>query len=166
MSKSAKDKAKAKLKAKVASKKKVKAKAKTPVKAKRKAKKPAAKRKGRGRPKIVITDAMIRQAAAHAANGLTMEQIAAVLGLGMSTLYEKANEYPDFLDAIQGGRAKGVAKVANALFTEATGGDVQAMKYYLGSRNSENWGENKNLDVNVKAQAEIKLTRSIKKPKK
>lgn len=156
MPKSAKDKAKAKLKAAAARKKaKSKAKAKVPV-----------KRKPLGRPKLVITADMMKKAEAHAARGLTMEQIADVLGIGERTLYEKTAEFPHFAQAIQGGRAKGIEKVANALFKEATGGDVQAMKYYLGSRNRENWGENNNLDVNVTAQGEIKLTRSVVKTKK
>ncbi len=95
----------------------------------------------RGRPPIEITDEVCQKAESLAAQGLTMDQIASVLGMGVSTLYEKQAEYPDFLEAIKDGRAKGIATVSNSLFAKATAGDNTAMIFYLKNRDPDNWEE-------------------------
>ena len=94
---------------------------------------------GAGRPAIPITDEVCKKAESLAAQGLTQAQIASVLGMGESTLYEKIKEYPEFLEAIEAGKAKGIATVTNALFNKAKDGDVPAMKYYLNNRDNANW---------------------------
>ena len=92
-----------------------------------------------GRPKIEITKELCKKAEKLSAQGLTREQIAQVLGMGVSTLYEKLNKYSDLLEAIEEGKAKGIATVTNALFKKATEGDVPAQKYYLNNRDNRNW---------------------------
>ena len=42
-----------------------------------------------GRPEIVITDETLKRAEVYAAQGLTMPQIASVLGMSETTLYDK-----------------------------------------------------------------------------
>lgn len=71
---------------------------------------------------------------ALAASGLTETQIAAALGIAHGTLIEKKREYPEFLQAIKSGQAKGIAKIANALFQKATNGDTTAMIFFLKAR--------------------------------
>ena len=92
-----------------------------------------------GRKKKLITKEVIRKAEKHAAQGLSREQIAHVLGLGVSTLYEKLNDYPELLEAINRGKSKGLEQITNALFKKATGGDVTAQKYYLNNRDNDRW---------------------------
>ena len=92
-----------------------------------------------GRPLIEITEKLCKKAESLAAQGLTMEQIAQTLGMGERTLYEKVKEYPHFSQAIEAGRAKGIAQVTNALFKKAIDGDVPAQKYYLNNRDNANW---------------------------
>lgn len=92
-----------------------------------------------GRPPFEITDQVCKKAETLAAQGLTMEQIAAVLGIGVRTVYEKQAEFPQFSQAIEDGRAKGIATISNALFQNAKGGDIQAQKYYLNNRDNANW---------------------------
>lgn len=94
---------------------------------------------GAGRPAFEITEAVCKKAESLAAQGLNREQIASVLGMGTSTLYEKLNEYPEFMEAITVGKAKGIATVTNALFTRAKDGDVTAQKYYLNNRDNASW---------------------------
>ncbi len=91
------------------------------------------------RPAIEITVDMCKKAESLAAQGLTMEQIASVLGIGVRTLYEKQAAYPQFSQAIEQGRDKGIATVTNALFNKAKEGDVAAQKYYLNNRDNANW---------------------------
>ena len=100
-----------------------------------------------GRPLIEITDEMCQKAEKLAAQGLIMGQIAAVLGMGERTLYEKVAEYPHFSQAIEDGRAKGIAQVTNALFKKANEGDVAAQKYYLNNRDNANWKDKVTTEI-------------------
>lgn len=73
------------------------------------------------RPVIEITEELCKKAESLAAQGLTMTQIANVLGMGESTLYAKQAEFSEFSEAIKRGQDKGVAVVCNALFESAKG---------------------------------------------
>jgi hypothetical protein len=92
-----------------------------------------------GRPPFEITEDVCKKAETLAAQGLTMDQIAAVLGVGVRTVYEKQAQYPQFSQAISDGKAKGIATITNALFQNAKSGDTQAQKYYLNNRDNANW---------------------------
>lgn len=93
------------------------------------------------RPPITITQEIIKLAEELAERGLTNAQIAHHLGMGESTFYEKKNEFPEFSEACERGKAKGIQQVASALFEKALSGDVRAMMFYL-SRVA-GWLENK-----------------------
>ena len=54
-----------------------------------------------GRPLIIIDEDICAKAEALSSKGLTMQQIADSLGIGLSTIYEKYEEYPEFLEAIK-----------------------------------------------------------------
>tara|TARA_A100001201_G_scaffold78370_1_gene70281 strand:- start:1270 stop:1734 length:465 start_codon:yes stop_codon:yes gene_type:complete len=108
------------------------------------------------RPKKQITKELCKRAEALAAQGLTVSQIANVLGMGESTLYEKQQEFPEFSEAIKRGRDKGVASITNALFTAARGGNLGAMIFYLKNRagwkdkiETEHTGDGLKVDVNM-----------------
>ena len=88
----------------------------------------------RGRKPFEITDEVINRVEALAANGLTLEQIASVLGINVSTLYEKKKEKQELDEAIKRGRDKGIATISNALFQKAKNGDNTAMLFYLKCR--------------------------------
>lgn len=74
-----------------------------------------------GRPAIEIDDAICEKAESLAAQGLTLDQIARVLGIGERTLYEKKKAFPQFAQAIADGQAKGISVVVNRLYKKATG---------------------------------------------
>lgn len=92
-----------------------------------------------GRPAFEITSEVCKKAESLAAQGLTLEQTAQTLGISYQTLNEKRKEYDEFSEAIELGKAKGIATVTNALFNKAKDGDVPAMKYYLNNRDNGNW---------------------------
>lgn len=102
---------------------------------------------------IKVTPEMIQKAESLAAQGLTMEQIASVLGMGERTLYEKQEDNAQLAQAIKRGRHKGVASITNALFQKAKGGDNTAMIFYLKNRDPENWKDRK--DVSTTGEIEI-----------
>ena len=100
-----------------------------------------------GRPKFEITPEVCKKAESLAAQGLTLAQIARVLGICYDTLNERRKEYSEFSEAIETGKAKGIAAVTNSMFNKAKAGDTQAAKYFLNNRDNANWSERKELNV-------------------
>lgn len=71
---------------------------------------------------------------ALATQGLSDQQISDALGISLSTLkrHKKLNE--PFWTTLKKGRAKGVAVIANKLFTKAQEGDIAAIIFFLKTR--------------------------------
>jgi hypothetical protein len=92
-----------------------------------------------GRPKIEVTDQLCEDAEKYASHGLTKKQIAHNLGFTYQTLYQMAKKNDNFSNAIKNGAAKGIAKVANALFENATNGNVTAQIFFLKNRSPNEW---------------------------
>jgi len=126
------------------------------------AKKPAAKR-GRGRPKWVPSEKEIQQAQQLAAQGLTVEQVARSLGVGATAFFERQQEYPELMEAMLNGRAKGVATISNALFVKAKGGDNTAMIFYLKNRAPNEWKDRVEHTAPPTAPIRINITRAVRK---
>jgi len=110
-----------------------------------------------GRPKFEITPEICEQVENLSAQGLTVDQIASVLGVSRQTIYERQNEYPEFSDALKRGRGKGVANVTNALYTKAIDGDNTAMIFYL--KNRAGWVDKQEVQSTVEQRHVIDLTR-------
>jgi IS30 family transposase len=89
-----------------------------------------------------------------ASRGLSTTQIAHNLGVGRSTLYDHMRENSAISDAIDRGRAKGIAAVANALFEAAvTRGNYQAQQFYLRNRDPERWKDRTDLSIDDSRKA-------------
>ena len=73
-----------------------------------------------GRPEIVIDSELCAKAESLAAQGLTMSQIATVLGMGEATFYEKKAQYSEFSESIKRGKDKGIATITSSLFKKAS----------------------------------------------
>jgi hypothetical protein len=110
-----------------------------------------------GRPQILINDEMIRRAEAYAAQGLTMPQIASVLGMSQTTLYDKKSKFSEFSDAIKRGKDKGIATITNALFNKARDGDNTAMIFYL--KNQAGWQDRVEKETIIEHKHVLDLTR-------
>jgi hypothetical protein len=105
---------------------------------------------------IPITPEMIEKAEKLAARGLNMEQIAYSIGIGTSTLYDKAKDNIELSEAIKRGKAKGIATIANSLFENAKAGNTTAQIFYLKCQGK--WKEEEavvNDDSIDKAKAEV-----------
>lgn len=83
------------------------------------------------KPRIEIDLAKVTELASR---GLSQEQIAAALGIGARTLERRKAESAEMAEAIKAGQALGIQEVANALFANATGGNVTAQIFYLKAR--------------------------------
>lgn len=111
-----------------------------------------------GRPKILITTAMLRKAEGFAADGLTKEQIALNLGFTYETLRVKQKEYSAFSVSIKRGWARGLATVTNALMKKVREGNTTAMIFYLKNRDPENW-KDRRFNENVEHSEFPELSR-------
>ena len=99
-----------------------------------------------GRPAFEITDEVLKKVETLAAQGLSKREVALCLGISVSTYCDKQSEYPEFSEAYDSGSSKGVAKVANALYTKAIDGDVTAQKHYLNNR-GDGWSERQTREI-------------------
>lgn len=77
-----------------------------------------------------IDEQMIRQIEELAGYGLSMPQIAAVVGFSERTLHRRKNEYEAVEAALARGRARAAAIVGKALFQRAKDGDVPAIRWW------------------------------------
>ena len=84
-----------------------------------------------GRPEIQID---LQQVENLAARGLNETQVAHALGIHRDTLIQRKKKYSDFADALKRGQAKGIAKIANALFEQGMNGQTAAAIFYMKNR--------------------------------
>lgn len=103
-------------------------------KVKKPVKKPAkkkAKAKHVGRKAWVPKKADFELVEAMAFEGVPLRHMAAQLGIGYSTLFEKINTYPELSETLQRGKAKGIRLISRKMLKKAQEGDYKAMTYYL-----------------------------------
>jgi len=86
-----------------------------------------------GRKPIKITEEICNKAKMLATQGNTDQDIAYCLGMGKTTFYEKKAEFPAFREAMEVGRALGIAQLKNKVHQLATNGNFQALKFQLGA---------------------------------
>ena len=110
-----------------------------------------------GRPQIVIDEDLCKKAETLAAQGLIMEQIANVLGMSETTLYDKKDKFSEFSQAIKRGKDKDIASITSALFTKARNGDNTAMIFYL--KNRAGWQDKIEKETIIEQKQVIDLTR-------
>jgi len=101
--------------------------------------------KGAGRKRIDIKPETVEQLAAQ---GLGPVQIARALGVSWGVIDRNRKRSKEFNDALENGRAKGLAKVTNSLFKSANDGNVTAQIFYLKNRDEKNWKDRASIDTN------------------
>lgn len=77
-----------------------------------------------------VDDNMLRQVEELAGYGLSMVQIAAVIGFSERMIYERKADNEALSAALARGKAKAAAIVGKALFTRAKEGDVPAIRWW------------------------------------
>lgn len=80
-----------------------------------------------------------------AAIGLNEQQVADSLGISQSTLGNRKKDSCDFYDALKRGQAKGIATVANNLFTQSKEGNVSAGIFFM--KNRAGWSDKLEADL-------------------
>lgn len=102
-----------------------------------------------------------------ASRGLSIENMAALCGIGRRTLYdlreENAQFAQDFDLAVESGKAQGVEAVANKLMELCLEGHPQSIQYFLERKGGFQKTENLNQSVSGEI-AVTQITRRIIKP--
>lgn len=88
--------------------------------------------------------------------GLYIKDIAAKMGISVSTVYDWMNKNPEIAAAIKKGRDKSIDMVENALFKSAINGNVTAMIFYLKNRAPERYKDRVDNNINTD-NVDIKL---------
>jgi len=89
-----------------------------------------------GRKRIKIDPKKVRELASR---GLGPTQIARALGVSWHTIDKNRKRSKEFNEAIENGKAEGLAEVTNSLFESANSGNVTAQIFYLKNRDTSNW---------------------------
>lgn len=101
-----------------------------------------------------LDDNMLRQVEELAGYGLTLEQIAAVLGFSDRTMRRKQAENEELVAAIKRGKAKAAAIVGKSLFGRAKEGDVPAIRWWEMTREGRSERQQTEAKVEVVSDAE------------
>ena len=88
--------------------------------------------------------------------GLYIKDIAAKMGISVTTVYDWMNKEPKIAAAIKKGRDKSIDMVENALFKSAINGNVTAMIFYLKNRAPERYKDRVDNNINTDIK-DIKL---------
>ena len=81
--------------------------------------------------------------------GLYIKDIAAKMGISVTTVYDWMNKNPEIAAAIKKGRDKSIDMVENALFKSAINGNVTAMIFYLKNRAPERYKDRVEKNINT-----------------
>jgi hypothetical protein len=86
-----------------------------------------------------------------ARDGLTDEQIAKKMKIGVRTLYEWKEKYPQISQSLKKGKEVADYQVENALFETALEGNTTAQIFWLKNRRPDKWRDKQKEDTNAEA---------------
>jgi len=99
----------------------------------------------KGTVRFNLTPAILAKAEAAAARGLDHDDIARVLGISVTTLYDHKAKNEEFAEAIRRGKAKGHIAIADVVYSKAKAGNMDAARLILGRRYG--WQEQQKVEV-------------------
>lgn len=90
-----------------------------------------------------------------ARNGLTNEQIASNMSIGITTLWEWRKKSPKIANALKIGKDEADTQVENALYKAALEGNTTAMIFWLKNRRSKEWRDK--IQQEITTESAVKL---------
>lgn len=90
-----------------------------------------------------------------ARNGLTNEQIASNMSIGITTLWEWRKKSPKIANSLKIGKDEADIQVENALYKAALEGNTTAMIFWLKNRRSKEWRDK--IQQEITTESAVKL---------
>jgi hypothetical protein len=88
--------------------------------------------------------------------GLTLREIALVIGITEMGLYKRRKKDPKLRDALDAGRARADLNVIKGLYTRAvTGADTAAACFWLKNRRPSEWRDRREVEIGGKVKLEF-----------
>jgi predicted transcriptional regulator len=110
--------------------------------------------------KITFTIKDITKVESMSAMGLSLEQIASILGVSTDTIYRRMNEGNiDLSAALSRGKSKALFQIANKAYKLALEGNPSMIKYFLSCRGG--WSEKLQIIDDTRAQEEQEKNREL-----
>lgn len=103
---------------------------------------------GNGKYKQWLTKEGLLRIQGWARDGLTDEQIAKNMNIGLTTFYEWKKRYPEFRESLKENKDVVDRKVENALLKNALNGNVTAQIFWLKNRKPNEWREKREIEAN------------------
>ena len=97
-----------------------------------------------------------------AKDGLTQQQIANNLGIGLSTLKKYKNKSVAIRTALKKGKEVSDYEVENALYQAAINGSVSAMIFWLKNRRPDKWKKKEPAEIELQAKELALRERKLK----
>lgn len=101
------------------------------------------------------TDEKIITLEGWARNGLTNEQIARNMSIGITTLWEWRKKSPKIANALKTGKDEADLQVENALYKEALKGNTTAIIFWLKNRKPSEWRDK--IQQEITTESAVKL---------
>lgn len=110
-----------------------------------------------------VDENMLRQAEELAGFGLSLPQIAAVLGFSERTIHQRKTDNEALAAALARGKAKAAAVVGKALFHRAKDGDIPAIRWWEMTREgrSEKVQAENRVELVNDAESDARLARLL-----
>ncbi|WP_304067617.1 hypothetical protein [Megamonas hypermegale] len=115
---------------------------------------------GNGKYKQWLTKEGLLRIQGWARDGLTDEQIAKNMNIGLTTFYEWKKRYPEFRESLKENKDVVDRKVENALLKNALNGNVTAQIFWLKNRKPNEWREKRD-DVQQTVMEDDGFTEAI-----
>ena len=93
----------------------------------------------KGKYEAWLTPESLQLIQGWARDGNLLKDIAAKMGVALSTLCEWQNRFPELAEALKKGKEVVDYEVENALLNKARSGDVTAMIFWLKNRRPDKW---------------------------
>lgn len=116
------------------------------------------------KPKIILTNDLLKKVEKYAKDGLYDYQIAEKLNITYETLRVKKKMFSAFSAAIKKGRDNADVKVINRLFQDAcTAGNTAAQIFYLKNRCPDQWRDKQEVEATVDVDYAERLKAAYKR---
>jgi len=96
-----------------------------------------------------------------ARDGLTDEQIAGKMGIGVTTLYDYKKKYPEFMKALKKGKEVVDREVENSLLEQARSGNMTAIIFWLKNRKPRQWRDKQTREISGPEGGAIEVEQQV-----